>query len=57
MSRMPVLFVGHGDQREVSRAQEVRAQNEEGESRGEEAQGQAAYAALWTAISASASSS
>jgi hypothetical protein len=48
---------GHGDQHEVSRAQEVRAQNEEGESRGEEAQGQAAYAAPWTAISASASSS
>lgn len=36
---------GHGDQREVSRAQEVRAQDEEGESRGKEAQSHAAYAA------------
>src|SRR5664280_3140127 len=32
---------GHGDQREVSHAQEVRAQDEEGESRGEKAQGHA----------------
>lgn len=33
---------GRGDERELSRAQEVRAQDEKRESRGEEAQGRAA---------------
>jgi len=46
---------GHGDQREVSRAEKVRAEDEERESRGEKAQGHgahAAYAVPWTEISA-----
>jgi len=34
---------GHDDQHEVSGAEEVRAQNDEGKSRGEQAQGHAAY--------------
>jgi hypothetical protein len=34
---------GHDDQREVSGAEEVRAQNEEGKSRGKQARGHAAY--------------
>src|SRR5664279_2249571 len=43
---------GHGHQRELSRTEEVRAQDEEGEPRREEAQCHPAYADPWTEISA-----